>query len=315
MSGLFNHQWMMLKWIIIPLLIVFAICYFFCDSSFFEFNHQDIYVFCAGIGLLVWTYAFTPWNEIASSREFHELQLQNPSLDLSTPLGVAKGLSSGLIVFGVAAAADATGFGIFMTSASALGAVGASFTTISTSMSVLGFLLTPYVYIGIASITAFAVVMNSIKTGNALLSDAMVKIIEKDWQEAYRLAVAASEKVFFTVESWQIENWQNFIYNSKQSRFKKLIELEKFMNNMSKDEEQEFMGWFNISLPLSAIISGICVYFDFGFYSVVVVFYALASYVSERMVSSTMVDAIKLPPQLHAEIKVLEVFDSIKFNK
>ena len=56
-------------------------------------------------------------------------------------------------------------------------------------------------------------------------------------------------------------------------------------------------------------------YFDFGFYSVVVVFYALASYVSERMVSSTMVDAIKLPPQLHAEIKVLEVFDSIKFNK
>jgi hypothetical protein len=294
------------------MLITTPAIYFLCGTASIFPKNSDLYTAAIAAIIILYTHIASPWRSVRESPTIKELELKNPEVDFSTPIGVAQGLTSGLIVFGVAATANATGFGVFMASASALGAMGASFTTISTSMSVLGFILSPYVFIPLATATGLAVFFSKLKTGDYLLGEAMTDISMGEWQSAYNKAHEASKKTIFTPSNEKLIVWKTFLENTKISKDNQLNEIDNFMKSLKSNPDEVFLVGFWEGFLFSALASTFSIYAGLTISSVAIIFYSFSSYYSERHVSNGLVRYVTLTPKLHAERQAIDALLNIK---
>jgi hypothetical protein len=275
----------------------------------------DALVVVVAAGVIAFAIKCSPWHSIRSLPAVREIELANPGADLSTPSAMLKSLASGALVFTVARIADATGFGVFMASATALGALGVSFTGISGSMAVLGFLLTPQVYVTAAAVTAVGILLSKIKSGDRLLGEAIAAAERGQWERAYSNACMASKKWGLLRASCpRVEQWHAVLPKLERARANRIrhltTRLECAMHRPYALQAQGYLAGVVIGLiPGFALMTMTGSAFPIFIMSV-----AIGILCAERFQSTTLIRIMTELPQLQSEVGILERLRLIAFE-
>jgi hypothetical protein len=257
-----------------------------------------------------------PWRPVRDRAEIREFQLRHPGMDTSTPASFAASLATTAATLGVAAAADATGFGVFMASASALGAIGASFGTISASMQLLGFLLLPQVYVPLSIVAGLGVLAATLTTGNSPLDRSVEGIRNGNLQEAYTCANHASQKRWpLEVSDAKWSEWSRVVLEHMSLR---RVELRRLAERCLRIGSQPQMEWWNsfalIGMPAGLLI-GLLVMKAGGTWLSVFAFQAgLGVGAAEWVLGATMAHLVTRTAALTRELAALHQIGQVRFK-
>lgn len=278
-------------------------------------NTLDIVVFGLSVFAVYFAAKTSPWKTLKSSTEWKEFEFAHPDVDLSTPSAMISGLAGGTIVLSIAATADATGFGVFMASATALGQAGASFTTIHTAMSALGILLAPAVYIPLSIGTSLLIIWRFIKTGNSFLCEAITSIHLKDWNTAYSAVYNASKKKWLLKPSKEkINLWYKCLQNQVNVRDMELDLHETTLNNLATDPRKPTWIQYKIGIAVGFILGLIIFAMGAGALAIFSSEMVMGFILAERYLPSKIAFLLERVPQLHTEISALIQLSNIQFT-
>ncbi len=222
-----------------------------CFTGRLAATPTDLISIGAAIVALGLMWMFSPWRAVVSTPEMQAFRLRHPGIDTSTPTAFAAGLITAATSMGMAAAADATGFGIFMASASALGMMGASFGTISTAMKVLGLLTAPHVFVPLSLMAGIGLTLSLLTKGDTLLEMSVTALRHGTWQSAYRYAYQASQKsLLLAASEKKIAQWREVVF---QERAMRLVELRRLNLRLERLAINPHLEWIPAYLLFGAI--------------------------------------------------------------
>jgi hypothetical protein len=271
-----------------------------------------------GIGALIVvlvTFLDSPLKEVISRPEFRAFQASNPEVDVSTPLALLTGITTGGVSLGVAAAANATGFGVFMAAASALAPLHLSFAAMGTAMSTLGVLLNPFVFIPLAIGGGIVAALTLLKSGDAFLDEATLALHEKRYSDAYAACVHASQKKWFLRPSGdRIARWRSTLREEIRTRKDELTRLHELAADVARRPSrrcvQGALAGGGCGLVLGVV--GLCLHAG-SVWALGAAIAACALFGMERNLSTAVVRMITIPPALQSELSALEQVNAVAF--